>query len=195
MKKSIKNTLILLGLLVVGNTVHAQQKIGHLNCSTVLQEMPEMKTADETFQTFAKGKQTELEQMDAERQKKVVTYQDKAKTLSEANKESVRKELEALASEIQDMEKRITDKQQKSQDELTAKRGELFQPIFKKLEDAVKIVSKEKGYTYVFDISQPGVVYFETGDDLLAAVRHKLGISATQTPAKNQAPVSKNPKK
>lgn len=188
MKNSVKVALVVVGLLVVGNIASAQQKLGHINSSELLQAMPEMKIADASFQTFAKGKQTALEQMDAERQKKIVLYQEKVKTVSEANKEAVGKELETLGKEIQDMEKRITDTQQKSQEELTAKRSELYQPIFKKAEDAVKVVAKEKGYAYVFDISQPGVVYFETSDDLLALVKTRLGISAssvgTATPKK-----------
>lgn len=187
MKNSIKVALLGVGLkvvflgvgfLIAGNTAGAQQKLGHVNSSELLQAMPEMKVADANFQTFAKTKQTALEQMDAERQKKIVLYQEKMKTVSEANKEAVGKELETLGKEIQDMEKRITDTQQKSQEELTAKRSELYQPIFKKAEDAVKVVAKEKGYAYVFDISQPGVVYFETSDDLLALVKTKLGIVA-----------------
>ena len=67
-------------------------------------------------------------------------------------------------------------KQKKSSN--TAKRTELYQPVFKKAEDAVKVVAKEKGYSYVFDISQPGVVYFDGGDDLIVSVKAKLGITA-----------------
>jgi outer membrane protein len=43
--------------------------------------MPEMKTADANFQTYAKAKQTSLELMGAERQKLVTTYEEKYKTL------------------------------------------------------------------------------------------------------------------
>lgn len=185
MKSLIKAAVVAVGLLFAGNAVNAQQKFGHINSADLLQAMPEMKTADANFQTFAKAKQTALEQMDAERQKKIVAYQEKAKTISEANKEAVGKELQALENQIHDMEKRIGDTQEQSQEELTNKRTELYQPIFKKAEDAVKAVAKEKGYAYVFDVSQPGIVYFDGGDDLLAAVKAKLGISnAPATPTK-----------
>ena len=184
MKSIIKVAVVAVGLLFAGNAVNAQQKLGHINSADLLQSMPEMKTADASFQTFAKAKQTTLEKMDAERQKKITVYQEKAKTISEANKETVSKELQTLATEIQDMEKRLGDAQQKSEEELQAKRTELYQPVFKKAEDAVKVVAKEKGYAYVFDISQPGVVYFDGGDDMLAAVKAKLGITAAATPKK-----------
>lgn len=162
---------------MAGNVANAQQKFGHINSADLLQSMPEMKTADANFQTFAKQKQTELELMDAERTKKITLYNDKTKALSEANKETLGKEIEGLVKEIQDMEKRITETQEKSQELLTTKRTELYQPVFKKAEDAVKIVAKEKGFAYVFDVSQPGVVYFDGGEDLLAAVKTKLGIT------------------
>lgn len=183
MKNLFKVALVAVGILFADNSVFAQQKFGHINSSELLQLMPEMKSADATFQTFAKQKQTALEQMDAERQKKIVSYQEKAKTVSEANKEVVGKELETLGKEIQDMEQRIGETQQKSEEEVKTKQAELYQPVFKKAEDAVKAVAKEKGYAYVFDVSQPGVVYFEGGDDILVLVKAKLGIAATASVA------------
>lgn len=179
MKNVLKVAVVAVGMFFAANVAQAQQKLGHINSGELLKSMPEMKTADATFEKFAKAKQTQLEQMDAERQKKMNVYQEKYKTLSEANKESVGKELETLAKEIQDMEKRIGETEQKAQEEVKAKQTELYQPIYKKAEVAVKAVAKEKGYAYVFDISQPGVVYFEGGDDILALVKAKLGISAT----------------
>jgi outer membrane protein len=35
----------------------------------------------------------------------------------------------------------------------------------------------EKGFAYVFDVSQPGVVYFDGGEDLINVVKTKLGIA------------------
>lgn len=183
MKHLIKVAVVALGIVFAGSAVNAQQKFAHINSSDLLQSMPEMKAADAAFQTFAKAKQTQLEQMDAERQKKITQYTEKSKTLSEANKDVVGKEIEALVKEIQDMEKRIADTQAKAEQEVSAKRQELYQPAINKAEAAVKAVAKEKGYAYVFDISQPGVVYFDGGEDMLAAVKAKLGISTTASTA------------
>ena len=177
MKNLLKIGVVAAGLFMAANVANAQQKFGHINSADLLQSMPEMKTADASFQTYAKQKQTALELMDAERTKKITLYNDKTKMISEANKETLGKEIEALVKEIQDMEKRITETQEKSQEELTTKRTEIYQPVFKKAEDAVKTVAKEKGFAYVFDISQPGIVYFDGGEDLLAAVKTKLGIT------------------
>ena len=186
MKNLVKVAIVAVGLFITAGTASAQQKLGHINSAELLQAMPEMKSADANFQTFQKQKQTQLEQMEAERQKKITVFQDKYKTLSEANKETLGKELQTLQTEIQGMEKRIGDTEQKAQQELATKRNELYQPVFTKAETAVKAVAKEKGYAYVFDISQPGVVFFDGGDDILAAVKAKLGISGA--PATSAAP-------
>lgn len=183
MKHLIKAAVVALGVIFAGSAAHAQQKFAHINSSDLLQSMPEMKSADAAFQVFAKAKQTQLEQMDAERQKKITLYTEKSKTLSEANKDIVGKEIETLVKEIQDMEKRIADTQAKAEQEVAAKRQELYKPAIDKAEAAVRAVAKEKGYAYVFDISQPGVVYFDGGEDMLVAVKAKLGISTTASTA------------
>ena len=137
MKNLLKIGVIAVGMIFAFNSANAQQKFGHINSADLLQAMPEMKTADASFQTYAKAKQTT----------------------------------------IQDLEKRITEAQEKAQEELTTKRTELYTPVFKKAEDAVKLVAKEKGFAYVFDVSQPGVVYFDGGEDLINVVKTKLGIA------------------
>lgn len=179
MKNLLRIGVLALGLFLAVDSANAQQKFAHINSADLLQAMPEMKTADASFQTYAKAKQTSLELMGAERQKLVTSYEEKYKTLSEANRAVLEKELTTLGASIQDLEKRITDAQEKAQEELTAKRSELYQPVFKKAEDAVKAVAKEKGMAYVFDVSQPGVVYFDGGEDLITAVKAKLGIAAS----------------
>ncbi len=178
MKNLLKIGVVAVGLFLTANAVNAQQKFGHINSADLLQSMPEMKTADATFQTFAKAKQTSLELMGAEHQKLANTYEEKRKTLSEANRVTLEKELTTLEGTIRDLEQRITAAQEKAQEELTSKRTEIYQPVFKKAEDAVKAVAKEKGFAYVFDVSQPGVVYFDGGEDLINAVKTKLGIAA-----------------
>jgi len=65
----------------------------------------------------------------------------------------------------------------------------LFQPIQAKVATAIAAISKEKGLAYVFDIAngQGGnnLVFWDGGDDITAAVKTKLGITATaaKTPA------------
>jgi outer membrane protein len=174
--KNLLRSIAIIALIMSAGTVMAQQKIGHINSGVLLQAMPEVKTADATFETFRVNKLNELEAMEKERQAKIVIYQDKYKTLSEANKESLGLELETLGQEIQTMGERIGELDQKAQEELAKKREELYQPILAKAEAAVQAVAKAEGFAYVFDTANQALVYFEGGMDITPSVKTKLGI-------------------
>jgi len=176
MKNLVKALAIVAVIFFSVGAANAQQKLGHINSSEILKSMPEVKTADESFATFRKGKLDELEAMDKERQAKIATFQEKYKTLTEANQEVLGKELEGLNQEIQTMEQRISELDQKAQQDLTAKQEELYKPILAKAEVAIKAVSKEKGFAYVFDTAQQALVYFDGGEDITPLVKTKLGI-------------------
>jgi len=176
MKNLVKAIAIVAVVFFSFGAASAQQKIGHINSSAILQAMPEVKTADASFETFRKAKLAELEAMDKERQAKIAAFQEKYKTLTETNQEVLGKELEGLNQEIQTMEQRISEMDQKAQQDLGAKREELYKPILAKAEVAIKAVSKEKGFAYVFDTANQGVVYFDGGEDLTPLVKTKLGI-------------------
>jgi outer membrane protein len=174
--KNLLKSFVILALLMSAGTVMAQQKIGHINSGALLQAMPEVKTADEAFEAFRVSKIGELEAMEKERQAKIVTYQDKYKTLSEANKETLGQELETLGQDIQTMSERIGELDQRAQEELAKKREELYQPILAKAETAVQAVAKAEGFSYVFDTQNQALVYFEGGIDITPLVKTKLGI-------------------
>ena len=53
-------------------------------------------------------------------------------------------------------------------------------PIRAKAMDAIRVVAKENGYTYIFDVN--AVIVAPPGDDVLALVKKKLGIK-DQVPA------------
>ncbi|PWS26731.1 hypothetical protein DHW03_11900 [Pedobacter yonginense] len=190
MRKLINVFFVAAGLLFTANMANAQQKLGHINSEEVFASLPEAKTAQTTLEGLGKTKQAEIDGMIKEYQTQLAAAQAKEKTLSEANKEQVGKELQAAGQSLQDLEKRITDARTKASQDLSTKQGELFEPIRVKVGNAISSVSKEKGLAYVFDISngQGGnnLVFWEGGDDITAAVKTKLGISATA--AKPAAP-------
>ncbi len=169
MKRIFKIALVVGGFLFAGSVANAQQKIAHINSAELIKAMPEVINADKLLETFKASLDADGKTMYAEYQSKVQDFQGKEKTLSEALKE-------AKVKEIQDLQKRIEEFQQKAGDDFEKKRGELYDPILKKAEDAVKAVAKEKGYAYVFDTTQPGLVYFDGGISIMADVKVKLGV-------------------
>lgn len=179
MRKLITALFLGAGFLFTANMANAQQKLAHLNSQLIIEAMPEVKTARTTLEAFQKTKQADIEKMITEYQGKLKAAQDKEKTLSEANKEAVGKELQTMGAELQDLEKRITDARTKAQQELETKNQELFNPIQVKADAAIKAVSKEKGFAYVFDTANQALIYWDGGEDITAAVKTKLGIAAT----------------
>ncbi|MBD3750237.1 MAG: OmpH family outer membrane protein [Sphingobacteriales bacterium] len=169
MKKLFKIVLVAGGLLFAGNLVNAQQKIAHINSADLIKLMPETANADKQLDSFKSSLDADGKTMYTEYQNKVQDFQNNQKTLSDAMKDTKIKE-------IQDMQTRIQEYQQKASDDFEKKRSELYDPILKKAEDAVKAVAKEKGYAYVFDTTQPGLVYFDGGIDIMPDVKAKLGL-------------------
>jgi outer membrane protein len=187
MRKLINVLFVAAGLLMTSNVANAQQKFGHLNSDEIYATMPEAKAAQTTLENLAKTKQGEIDKMITEYQAKYKAAIDKEKTLSEANKEAVGKELQAAQVELGDLQKRIEDARTKATTDVQAEQGRLYPPINQKLSTAMGVVAKEKGLAYVFDISASAgfnnLIYFDGGEDITAAVKTKLGISATAKPA------------
>ena len=183
----MKNLLTGVGMAVVlflsTGTVRAQQKIGHVNSTEIIQAMPEFKSAQTELETLQKTKETELQNMQTEAQKKLTQAQDLQRNRSEANKDSIDAQIQTISVEFQEMDRRIQEFQQVAQQELQQKNEELFAPIFQKANTAVQSVAKDKGYSYVFDIANSAIPYFAGGDDLTADVKTKLGIAESATPA------------
>jgi outer membrane protein len=169
MKKLFKIVLVAGGLLFAANLVNAQQKIAHINSSELIKSMPEVVNADKLLETYKSTLDADGKTMYTEYQAKVQAFQTAEKTLSDAMKDT-------RVKEIQDLQTRIQEYQQKASENFEKKRSELYDPILKKAEDAVKVVAKEKGYAYVFDTTQPGIVYFDGGINIMAEVKAKLGV-------------------
>jgi outer membrane protein len=163
-------------ILVCSFAVNAQTlKFGHINSNDLLQMMPEVKTADSSLKTYQKSLEDLNQSMVAEYQTKLKDYQDKAPTLTPAVKE-------VKEQELTDLQNRIQAFQGSAQDKLADKKQELYTPILKKAEDAIKAVGKEKGYSYIFDTGAGAVLYSPEGDNIMPLVKAKLGITADATP-------------
>ncbi|BEV03160.1 MULTISPECIES: OmpH family outer membrane protein [Chryseobacterium] len=183
MKKFITTFSIAAGLFLTSNMVSAQQKIGHVNSDDIFTNLPEAKTAEGSLDTFTKTKQGEIEKMITSYQTKLKAAQDKEKTISEANKETVIKELTAAQTELQTLGKDIETSRTKAAQEISKKQTELFTPIQKKVSAMIATVAKEKGLAYVFDIApsqgNSQVAYMDGGEDITPTVKSKLGATGT----------------
>ncbi len=162
--------LILVATLMCGmfSSTFAQ-KFGHVNSLELLSKMPEVTLADKQVEDFGKTLQDQLQGMVAEYKAKLEDYQAKASLMNDA----IRKVKE---QELGQLEQRIQEFQNNAQDNITTKKKELYDPILKKADEAIKAVAKENGYTYVFDTSVGALLFVTDSDNILSIVSTKLGL-------------------
>lgn len=165
----MKKIIIAVAAIIATNCAIAQQKIGYLNSTEIMQAMPEYKTMAESVEKKKLEYSKLMENMYAE-------YDKKTKEL-QADPNMAKPLQDSKIQELKDLEKRMTDFQQKAQGDLQAYAQEIAKPLQSKFQSAVKEISKEQGYSYVFDLAANQVVYYpETGGfDLTPAVKTKLG--------------------
>ena len=131
--------------------------------------MPERAKIQKDLETYANDLRSTLETMRKEYETKIKEFQGKQDVMTEVIKNSKIKE-------ITDLEKRITEFQQTAEADLQKKEEELLQPVIDKAKDAINAVAKEGSYTLVLDSSVGVVLYSVEGDDILPAVKKKLGL-------------------
>ena len=166
-----KNLILSVCLFFTGviSGVAQTAKFGHINSAELIQSMPQTKQADSTLKKFGESLDSQLKLMTAEYQSKVQSYQSKMDSMPDAIKSIKQQELQDLGSRIEDF-------RQNAQESIQKKKEELYGPILKKAEDAIKETAKEKSYAYVFDTSSGSFLYAQESDDIMGMVKAKLGV-------------------
>ena len=160
--------LIVAGMMTLGIfSATAQNKIGYISTDELIGVMPEAEKADAELKEY----QAALGQQQQDRMRELnikdsLFVKDSAK-LSASMKEIKRKELIELYQRVQGFQ---TEAQELYQEEAQKK----IAPIRAKAMDAIRVVAKENGYTYIFDVN--AVIVAPPGDDVLTLVKRKLGI-------------------
>jgi outer membrane protein len=146
-------------------------KFGHINSDELIQSLPEFDTATKKLEKFRKELVNALELMTVELNNKNDAYTKESKNLTDIVKQT--KEQELI-----DLNRRIQDFQTKASEDLQNKQVELFQPIYSKVDKAIKEVGKENGFLYVFDIAKGSLLYFDEtkSTNILALTKTKLGL-------------------
>jgi outer membrane protein len=186
MKSTRKFALLIALFLMTTASGWAQStRFGHVNSTEIVGMMPDTKKAEDDLKKFTTDLQTQLKAMVDELQSKYQDYQAKASTMADAVKEIRQKE-------IQDLQQRIDEFQQSAQQNIAKKKEELYSPIFKKVEKAIKEVATEGKYAYVFDTSVGAVLYAQDSDNIIDLVKKKLNLTGLPA-AKKEAEDSKQP--
>ncbi len=169
MKNMIKLVAVV-AFVLTAMGVSAQVKLGHIETQKLIQAMPEMAAARKTMETKQAEIEKELTTMQEQFKIKLDEYSKNGKTMSDVIRASKEQELQELQQRIQSF-------QQIAMDNLEKTQAELMQPIMDKALNAIKAVGKENGFTYIFDMSQGGILYNAANtEDVLPLVKKKLGL-------------------
>jgi outer membrane protein len=146
-------------------------KFGHINSDELIRALPEFDTANANLEKFRQELVNALELMTVELNNKSDAFTKESKNLSELVRQN--KEQELI-----DMNRRIQEFQANAQEQLQNKQIELFQPIYTKVDKAIKDVGKENGFLYVFDVAKGSLLYFDEtkSTNVLALAKSKLGL-------------------
>ena len=146
-------------------------KFGHINSDELIQAMPEFDSATKKLEAFRQELVNQIELMSVELRNKNDSYTKESKNLTDIVKQT-------KEQEIVDLNRRIQDFQTTAQDDLQNKQVELFQPIYAKVDKAIKDVGKENGFVYVFDVAKGSLLYFDEtrSTNVMALAKAKLGL-------------------
>ena len=172
MKKILSISALALLFLFAGQIADAQNfKFGHINTDELIRSMPEYDTAMAKLTRTQKELTNALELMQVEFNNKYEAYNKESKVLTDLVRQTKEQELA-------DMNQRIQEFQGNAQTRLQEEQSTLTQPIFTKVDKAIKDVGKEGGFIYVFDVARGQVVYFDEAKstNVTALVKTKLGI-------------------
>lgn len=163
--------LLVAALVAVPMCLSAQSlKFGTVNTQEIFEAMPDKAAAEETLKTVQDKYQAEFDKLNEEFQKKYKEFQELPEDTPQSIKDSRMQELSENNQKIQNFQQVAAQDLQKQQEALIA-------PISAKIQSAIQAVGQEGGYTFIYDLSIPTIVYIGAGaDDLTSQVKAKLGI-------------------
>ena len=168
MLKKIAFAIALIALPMVGTM--AQLKFGHVNSQEVIIAMPEFTKAQSDLEALAKQYQTEMDNGEAELNKKYQEYLQQADSLPKNIADRRQKEIQDMAQRQQQFQQEASQAMQQAQEEALT-------PIYKKVQDAITAVGDAEGVIYIFDLARTSIPYVGSQSiDLTAKVKAKVGL-------------------
>lgn len=145
-------------------------RFGNVDMAKLFELMPESAAAERELADLQQAYDAELQKMGEEYQLKVTDFVGVQQMLDNNI-------AEARAQEIEQLQQRIQQFRQRAAASIREKREALTAPITEKVTQAIKTVGQRYGYTYIFDLNQAGILFFDPQlcDDVLPLVRAELG--------------------
>jgi len=156
-------------LLFIAFSANAQSKIGTIDAEYILAQMPENTEVNKSLETYNEKLQADLKMNIQEYETLVKEYQETGKDLEEVARKGKEDTIIGLENDIKGF-------RQKASVMMQMKRNELTGPLYEKIDEAMKKVIAEMGYTQIFNSSASGLAFSRAEDDITEEVMDELGI-------------------
>jgi len=173
-------------LVALPASAQSAQKVGVIEVQRIVQDSAVGKESLARIQKVSTAKQEDLTKRQTELRDLEKRIQEQGKSLSEEAMEKLQKDYQQKALDL----KRFQDDAQRELEEL--QRRELTE-LEKKVLPVIEAVSKELGYTLVFNKFQSGLLYADDAVDITAAVIQKFNTAIAAAPKTDAKPAATAP--
>ncbi len=175
MKKSIT---VILGLLILFSTisVKAQNQFAFFDLEKIFTVMPEATQAQARFEGEQEKITLRFEEMQVEYN---VLYQELSDNVEKPDSDPDKwpnSIMDEKQTELVDVQERIQRFQMTAQQDLQDIQVKLFQPVYEKIDSAIAVVVKEKGYPFAFDKNDISYINEDKCEDITSMIKKALGL-------------------
>ena len=156
----------------------AELKIGYIDSEVLKERLPEFREAQRKLDQLRQDYENQAKDREAKLMKLQEDFRKQELLMSEARKAELQADFEEKVRQLQ----AFTQEKFGPEGELMRKNIELSEPIFKKINDALKTLAEEEGYDFVFDAAAPssGLVFAGEDYDLTETLLESLDEQRTE---------------
>lgn len=165
----MKSKIICVCFIIMSTITVGQTKIGTVDSEYIISLMPETTVVMNRSQAYGAKLDSSFSVKVKKYQLKVEDFKKNEKTLGVLAKQ-------ADYNEITEMEADIKKYQLNAKKLMKIKSDELMRPLYKKLSEAIALVSKSENYTQILTISGNEFAYLDVNFDITELVIKSLGI-------------------
>mgnify|MGYP001071807404 CR=1 FL=1 len=170
-----------LALLFLGITSYAQTnvKIGYTNVEYIVTQLPEYSSIEKQLEEFSVQLQKQL-------QSKIQEYRTKAQDLQQNYENMLPQVAKDKEEELGNLEQSINKFRQEADQSIQRKQMELLEPIYGKIESAIREVALANNYSHIFSDGMGAInilLYASEEDDVTNLVLKNLGVTPKEAAA------------
>ncbi len=156
--------LSIIALASVATGAWAELKVGYIDSEVLKERLPEFREAQRKLDQLRQDYENQAKDREAKLLKLQEDFRRQELLMSEARKAELQADFEEKVQQLQ----QFTQEKFGPEGELMRKNIEFSEPIFKKINDAIKGMADEDGYDFIFDAAAPssGLVFAQEKYDL-----------------------------